>query len=74
MKPTTTAELIDNNVAISDLAREFGHDLHAFRHWLLRHDFCVDRRHHGIAILTAAEAAKARFLNTYGVVFEAVSG
>lgn len=72
MTQTGMAQSTDGCVAVSDLAKEFGRDLQAFRHWLLRHDFCVGRQLAAVAILTDAEAAKARFLNTHGVLLEEV--
>ncbi len=74
MNPARTGPEINPDVAISDLAQEFDHDLRTFQHWLLRHDFCVSRRQGEITILTAAEATRARFLKTHGVLFEAIRG
>jgi transposase-like protein len=72
MTQTKIAQSTDGCVSVSDLAREFGRDLQAFRHWLLRHEFCVGRRLATVVILTDAEATKARFLNTHGVLLEEV--
>lgn len=73
MKSMQLTNSDDRNVAINDLAREFGSDPRKFRRWLLRHDFSVERRHNEIAVLTHSEAAKARFLNSHGVLFEEVT-
>jgi len=72
MTQSSSIEAIPGSVAITDLADEFGLDLHKFRRWLLRHEFCVNRELDQIAILTATEVAMARFLNTHGVLVEKV--
>jgi len=69
-------------VTLRQLAAEFGKDRHELRKWLLRHDFTLHRKlqcgdgrrgtDRSITVLTAREAAQARFIRQHGVIIHEV--
>lgn len=82
MKPAPVQKTpTDRFVPLRQLAREFGTSRADLCRWLLRHDFNVDRRvavvdapgADPMAVLTAREAAQARFLQRHGVVFQRIT-
>ena len=70
-------------VPLRQLAVEFGQDRRELSKWLLRHDFSLDRKLQvrdarpgndgSITVLTATEAARARFIRRHGVIVQEVS-
>ena len=69
-------------VPLRQLATEFGQNRCELRKWLLRHDFSLDRKmqvrdarpgaDRSITVLTATEAARARFIRRHGVIIQEV--